>query len=216
MSLKVLCILGGWLWLVSTASAQKSLRFKEQLTFQYQEGTALKEMSVYLDRKSSTWLFTNDDSFGGRAEGLDFVVAYANGKYLVCSTDDTGYKACQELESLLAKKSTAKISGKPTANTQIFGKNKYGWPTFKGQEYEIYAGRAIEKVFLTTVPFSCNPLYSYNFLIGIEYYLPLFTDIDLPSYLPKNQLVLKQKNNALHTLSPTEYYIDLGQYKVVK
>jgi hypothetical protein len=199
--------------------AQKPLNFAEMLTYEYVQEGQKKEFSAYLDRKTSTWLFTNADSFGGTADGLEFVVAYPNGKYLACGTDDVGQKFCQTFDSPLARKNTPKISGKALGKSQIFGQNKYGWPTFKAQLYQLNAGRMTQEVFLATVPFDCRPLYAYNSLLGIEHYLPAFQQIDYPSYLPKNQLIVAEQSPAglrFQGISPTEYEIDLRVYRILK
>lgn len=199
--------------------AQKSLNFAEMLTYEYVQEGQKKEFSVYLDRKTSTWLFTNADSFGGTADGLEFVVAYPNGRYLVCGTDDADQKFCQTFDSPLARKNTVKISGKALGKSRVFGQNKYGWPTFKGQLYQLNAGRMTQELYAATVSFDCRPLYAYNSLLGIEHYLPVFQEIDYPSYLPKNQLILagdSALNVKLLSLSDTEHEIDLRAYRVVK
>lgn len=204
-----------FLGVTSAAFAQKTLKFTEQLTYSYQKEGQKKEFSVYLDRKSSTWLFTNADSFDGVADGIEFVVAYPNGKYLVCGIDDVNQKFCQTFDAPLARKNIPKVSGKTLGKTQVFGQNNYGWPTLKAQLYQINAGRMTQEVFLSTVPFDCRPLYAYNFLLGIEHYLPIFNQIDYPSYLPKNQLITSDGAFKLVSLSPTEYFIDLKQYKTI-
>jgi hypothetical protein len=199
--------------------AQKPLNFTEMLTYEYGQEGQKKEVSVYLDRKTSTWLFTNADSFGGIADGLEFVVAYPNGKYLLCGTDDVGQKFCQTFDSPLARKNTVKISEKALGKSRVFGQNNYGWPTFKGQLYQLNAGRMTQEVYSVAVPFDCRPLYAYNFLLNIEYYLPVFQQIDYPSYLPKNQLILSEQsplNVKLLSISPTKYFIDLNEYRRIK
>jgi len=199
--------------------AQKPLNFAEMLTYEYVREGQKKEFSVYLNRKSSTWLFTNADSFGGTADGLEFVVAYPNGKYLVCGTDDVGQKFCQTFDSPLSRKNTVKISGKALGKSRVFGQNNYGWPTFKGQLYQLNAGRMTQEIYAATVSFDCRPLYAYNSLLGIEHYLPVFQQIDYPSYLPKNQLIVSEQsllNVKLLSISPTEYFVNLSEYKRIK
>lgn len=195
-----------------SAFAQKPLKFGEQLTFSYQKEGKKAEFSVYLDRKTSTWLFTNDDSFGGSADGLDFVVAYPTGKYLVCGTEASGKKFCQTFDSPLVRKNTPKISGKALNKTQVFGQNNYGWPTLIGKLYSLTIGRMTQEVYLATVPFDCRPLYAYNSLLEIEHYLPAFLTAHYPDHLPKNQLIVSAGSLRLHTLSETEYYVDLRSY----
>lgn len=216
MSLKntLLCFL-----ISLSAIAQKPLNFADMLTYEYVQEGQKKEFSVYLDRKTSTWLLTNADSFGGTAEGVELVVAYPNGKYLVCGIDDAGQKFCQTFDSPLARKNTPKISGKALGKSRVFGQNNYGWPTFKGQLYQLNAGRMTQELYAATVSFDCRPLYAYNFLLGIEHYLPVFQKIDYPSYLSKNQLILSEQsplNIKLLSVSPTEYFVNLSEYKRIK
>jgi hypothetical protein len=200
--------------LVLSGFAQKPIKFNEQLTFLYQKEGQKAEFSVYLDRKTSTWLFTNYDSFGGTADGIEFVVAYPNGKYLVCGTDDVGQKFCQTFDSPLARKNVAKISGKALGKTQVFGQNNYGWPTLTGKLYSLAMGRMTQEVYLATVPFDCRPLYAYNSLLEIEHYLPAFLTAHYPDYLPKNQLIVSEGSLRFHALSDTEYYVDLRSYRL--
>ncbi|MEZ4901147.1 MAG: hypothetical protein R2822_04995 [Spirosomataceae bacterium] len=152
-------------------------------------------------------------------EGLDFVVAYPNGNYLVCGTDDVSQKSCQKLDSPLARKNTVKIGGKPTGKQQLFGQNNYGWPTLNAMEYILMVGRTTQKVYLSTVNFDCRPLYAFNFLLDVEFHLPAINQIEYPSYLPKNQLVVQEnevKGFKLVSISPTEYFVDLRAYRMAK
>jgi hypothetical protein len=76
-----------------------------------------------------------------------------------------------------------------------------------------------QEVYAATVFFDCRPLYAYNSLLTIEHYLPVFQQIDYPFYLPKNQLILSE-NSALNvkllSISPTEYFVNLSEYKRIK
>lgn len=195
--------------------AQKPLKFSELLTFSYTEGGKPAETSVYLDRKTSTWLFTPDDTFGGRAEGLDFVVAYANGTYLICSTGDTGQKTCQRFRVDYPKIAT--VSGKPTGKRRTFGKNNYGWPMLTSSEYTSQAGRMKLTAHLAPVPFNPYPVYAYNTLIGLEFPLPIFRQLNYATVVPRTQLVVAENLSGgatLVSLSPTEYFLDLRGYRV--
>lgn len=208
------CLIGFWV----ISFAQKPIVFREQLAFEYQKEGKKAEFSVYLDRKTSTWLFTNADSFDGIAEGLDFLIGYPNGTYLVCGTDDVSHQFCQKIDSPLARKHVPKISGKATGKSQTFGQNKYGWPVLKGLGYKFTAGRAEQEAYLAAVNFNCNPLYALNFLLDLEFHLPAINQIDYPSYLPKNQLVVQESGPQgfkLVSISPTEYFVDLKAYKAV-
>ncbi len=199
------------------AIAQKPLKFSELLTYSYTKNGKPSETSVYLDRKTSTWLFTNDDTFGGTAEGLAFVVAYPSGTYLLCGTDDVGVNSCQRYRLKSAQARASKISGKPTGKRRVFGKNKYGWPTLTGSEYLLEAGRMTQPTYLATVPFNPTPLYAYNFLLGNEFYLPIFQAVNYAEVLPRNQLVVSEPTPGgakLVSVSPTEYFLDLRTYRI--
>jgi hypothetical protein len=191
-----------------TASAQ-TLHFSEQLTYSYQKEGKLLEMSVYLNRKTSTWLFTNDDSFGGKAEGISYVVAYANGTYLTCGPDEANQTTCLRYKATVPPSVPAP---KTTGPGKRFGQNRYGWPTLVGKRAVVEAGRLRQPTYLATVPFRCTPLYAYNALIGIETYLPVFQQLNYVAVLPPNQLVLHEDvpgGATFKSLSPTEYTIDL-------
>jgi hypothetical protein len=197
--------------------AQGSLKFSELLTFSHTQNGQPRETSVYLDRKTSTWLFTNDDSFGGTAEGLSFVVAYPNGIYLLCSTDDSAANVCQRFRNKAALRNTKTVTGKPTGKRAQFGANKYGWPVFTGSAYQLQAGRMSLNAHLTTVPFNCYPLYAYNTLLGLEIGLPIFQSVDYTSIVPRNRLVVSEElpdGIRLKNISPTEYFIDLKTYRI--
>lgn len=214
MSLKTLVL---WLLISATTTAQTSLRFSDQLTYAYTENGQSKEASVYLDRKTSTWLFTNDDSFGGRAEGLSFVVAYASGVYLLCGTDDAGSNGCQRYRRAGGSKKTTGLSGKSTGKRQSFGANNYGWPVVTGAEYTLEAGRMMVKAYIISVPFDTYPLYAYNSLPDLEIFLPIFQRVNYASVLPHNRLVLRESIPAgatLTSLSSTAYNLDLYGYRI--
>ncbi len=205
-------------WLISPeAVAQKSLKFSELLTYSYTKNEKSAETSVYLDRKTSTWLFTNDDTFGGTAEGLAFVVAYPSGTYLLCGTDDTGTNVCQRYHTKPVSGRPSKISGKGTGKRTVFGKNKYGWPTLTGVQYILEAGRMTQPTYLAKVPFNPTPLYAYNFLLGLEFPLPIFQQLNYADVLPRNQLVVSEPTPGgakLVSVSPTEYFVDLRTYRI--
>lgn len=200
------------------AIAQKSLKFSELLTFGYVENGKPKETSVYLDRKTSTWLFTNDDTFGGTAEGLSFVVAYPTGTYLLCGTDDSGVNNCQRYRRSVTKLAPKTItSGGATGPQKTFGRNNYGWPTLAGKPFTREAGRMEIQVYLATVSFNCSALYAYNFLIGLEFPLPIFRAVNYADVVLPNQLVVSEVapiGATLKSLSPTEYFLDLRGYRI--
>lgn len=198
------------------AHGQKLLKFSELLTFSYGKGSPKKETSVYLDRKTSTWLFTNDDSFGGTAEGVAYVVAYANGTYLSCGPDELGTISCLRHRATAFRTTT--VPGKPTGPAKRFGQNKYGWPTFLATPVALQAGRLTQTTYLAAVPFNCTPLYAYNALLSIENYLPVFRKVNYAQLLLPKQLVLREETPdgaTFQSLSPTEYVIDLRRVKII-
>lgn len=205
------------LLLTQVGVAQGVIKFNELLTFSHNQNGKARETSVYLDRKTSTWLFTNDDSFDGTTEGVSFVVAYANGTYLLCSTDDSNANVCQRFRSTAALRNTKAVSGKQTGKRTQFGANKYGWPVLSGSAFQLQAGRMSLDTYLATVPFNCYPLYAYNTLPELEIGLPIFQSVDYTAILPRNQLVLSEAMPGgvrLKSLSPTEYAIDLSSYRI--
>ncbi len=196
-----------------TANAQKTIKFTQQLTFEYIKDGQRKEFSVYVEPKTSTWLLTKDDTFGSQPEDIDYWVLTPDGKIIIIGTDEFGKKIRIIKENPSAKIFAAKIAGQKTGKSHIYGKNKYGWQTLKGEEYVIIAGRANEKMYLAKVPFNCHALLAYNSCLEIENPLPVFSRFEYPKFLPKNYLIVEENTSQTRLVyfSPTEYFINLSK-----
>jgi hypothetical protein len=186
------------------------------------------EINIYVDEKSGTFLFTRE-AYGWSGEMIDFVIADQKGNYIMGHTDEFGkkhretIKARQYAEVMTQSKniiSDFKKYAKPTGKTKVFGKNDYGWPTKIGKEYILSYQKTEDKsnLFVSTEKYSFLPLFLFNKL-GFDAKLPVAFDYSL--ILTPNQMPLeddfewngKKSKLTFISTSPTEYFIDLNEYK---
>ncbi|MBK8624331.1 MAG: hypothetical protein IPN86_01745 [Saprospiraceae bacterium] len=208
--------------------------FSTMLTWTYENELATEEhlrkgeISIYVDEKTGTFLFTRE-AYGWSGEMIDFVIADQKGNYIIGHTDEVGgkHRETKKLEHfaeilLQSKKIAADFNQycTPTGKTKIFGKNNYGWPTKKGKEYILSYQKTSNKnnLFLTTEKYSFLPVFLFN---KLDFDASLPVSFDYSMILPNYQMPLEdvyEWNGKKVTLtfvssSPTEYYIDLNQYK---
>lgn len=186
------------------------------------------EINIYVDEKTGTFLLTKE-AYGWSGEMIDFVIADQKGNYIMGHTDEFGkkhretYKAQQYAEVLAQSKnimSDFKKYCKSTDKTRVFGKNNYGWPTKTGKEYILSYQKTEDKsnLFLSTEKYSFLPLFLFNKL-DFDAKLPVAFDYSL--ILTPNQMPLedvyewngKKSKFTFISASPTEYFIDLNEYK---
>ncbi|MDZ7934965.1 MAG: hypothetical protein U5M51_08395 [Emticicia sp.] len=194
-----------------TSNAQKTINFTQQLTFEYVKDGKKAEFSVFVEPKTSTWLLTKDDTFLGQPDDINYWILTPDGKITIIGNDERGKTQRIVVNNPLAKKFSAAIVGKKTGKTKVFGQNKYGWKTFRGEEYALTAGRASEKMYLAKMPFNCHPLMAYNSCLEVENHLPIFSRLEYPNFLPRKFLVVEETISQMRlvSVSPTEYFIDL-------
>ncbi len=210
--------------------------FSTQLTYSYHNDSAEDdynrsgEISIYIDEKSGTFLFTKE-SYGNTGEMVDFVVADQQGNFIFGYTDEHGKKQRETMKSYSGadkNNQSKKVENdfnkycQPTGNTKRFGENKYGWPVFKGTEYKMNVMLSDSStVFITTSKYSFLPVFLFNQLQS-ETKLPV--NFNFSKKLPSKNLILQHSyvlegsvsSFTLISASPTEYFIDLSDYRVLK
>ncbi len=208
--------------------------FSTQLTYAYRndfaedEASRAGEMSIYLDEKTGTFLFT-PESYGNTGEMVNFVIADQEGNYIFGYTDEHGKKLRESLQvnRFVAEEETIDSVFQEffirTGVTQSFGVNTYGWPIKSGEEYQVTYQKTNDTsfVYLIKEKFNYLPIYHFNALES-ETKLPF--NIDYSNTLPKKYSVLAQRYEhdgksvsfGLTYYSPTEYFIDLKEYKLIK
>lgn len=208
--------------------------FSTQLTYTYRndfaedESSRSGEMSIYLDEKTGTFLFTRE-SYGTPGEMVDFVIGDQEGNYIFGYTDEHGKKQRETLEVNRFENDEASIDSVfqqffvKTGVNKSFGENTYGWPIKLGKEYQVTYQKTNDTsfVYLINEPYSYLPIYHFNALES-ETKLPF--SIDYSNTLPQKYNVLAQKYEndgktvsfELMYYSPTEYFIDLKEYKPIK
>lgn len=208
--------------------------FSTMLTWSFENELATEnhlkkgEISVYIDEKSGTFLFTKE-AYGWSGEMIDFVIGDQKGNYIIGHTDEFGkkHRETKKLEAFLDVIAQSKRIDidfkkfcKATGKTKVFGKNDYGWPTKTGKEYIMTYQKSNDKniLFLGQSNFSLLPLFLFNKL-DFDAMLPIAFDYSL--ILPTNQFPLedtyewngKKSIFTFQSASPTEYFIDLKAYK---
>lgn len=177
--------------------------FSTQLTYSYRNdfeedpSNRSGEMSIYLDEKTGTFLFTQE-SYGVSGEMVDFVIGDQEGNYIFGYTDEHGKKLRETIQVNKYIADSIFIDSlfqryfSITSATKYFGNNTYGWPIKKGDEYQVNFEKTNEKsfVYLTKDVFSFLPVYHFNALES-ETKLPF--NIDYSNTIPKNYSVLGQR-----------------------
>lgn len=211
--------------------------FSTMLTWSYENELATSEqlkkgeIVIYVDEKSGTFLFTKE-AYGWSGEMIDFVIVDQKGNYIIGHTDEFGGKHREHKKSdqfvevtMQAKQilSDFKKYCLPTGNTKYFGQNDYGWPVLKGKEYIMSYQKTLDKstLYLFTSKYNFLPLYLFN-KMKLEARLPVAFDYHL--IFPSNQMLLedtyvwsgKKSSVSFLSASPTEYFIDLNDFKKQK
>jgi hypothetical protein len=186
------------------------------------------EINIYVDEKTGTFLFTKE-AYGWSGEMIDFVIADQKGNYIIGHTNEFGKKhretkKSEQFADIInqSKKIQADFKKycKPTGKNKVFGKNKYGWPTKTGKEFMLSYQKTEDKsrLFLAPEKYSFLPLFLFNKL-GFDAKLPVAFDYGL--ILSPNQMPLedvyewngKKTKLTFISASPTEYFMDLNDYK---
>lgn len=195
------------------------------------------EFSVYVDPPTGTMLFT-PEAYGYSGEMINFVIVFQDGRYFQGFTDEFGEKKCF-VDTLYKFESTQLNQGfikddfdklaKPTGKYKTFGENIYGWQKVRAKGYELVFLKTCVKstIYLSEQPYSLMPIYLFNELES-EAKLPI--NFDFSQIIPLEYWVVedsyKRKSaeskreievrTTLKFISPTEYFVDLSDYQLLK
>lgn len=195
------------------------------------------EFSVYVDSPTGTMLFT-PEAYGNSAEMINFIIVHQDGRYFQGFTDEFGKKKClvdtlykfesTRLNQEFIKEDFLKLA-KPIGKYKTFGKNNYGWQEVKAKEYELSFLMTNDKstIYLSKQPYSLLPLYLFSALES-EARLPV--NFDFSQVIPLEYWVLEdvykrrstrskreiEVRTNLKFVSPTEYFVDLSDYQLLK
>ena len=182
-------------------------------------------------------VFTSE-AYGSSSEMTDFIIVFQDGRYIEGFTDEFGRKGY--LVDTLARfadtvndqqwvvESFDKLI-KPTGESKLFGEKKYGWPIMKAKGYELSYLMTNEKsnIYLSKHPYSLLPIYLFNEL-GSEAKLPV--NFDFSQVIPLQYWVVEDLyfaksagsksepkiRTVLKSVSPTEYFVNLSDYQLLK
>ncbi|KQS31481.1 hypothetical protein [Dyadobacter sp. Leaf189] len=174
--------------------------FSHSLVFDYQNKAdkTSGKLKIYLDPVTGAMCFKKESSFGEGGKAFDFVIAFPDGKYIYCGTDENSKKIrINELVKELKRDAETKAEQKenfttyciPTGNKRVdFG--------LTSEEYDITYATSDnkDKVWLTQTPFSVYPLYGMEFVEGA---VSLPVTFDYMHLLQSNQLVTEINSKDL-------------------
>ncbi len=209
--------------------------FSEQWTWSFLNETKASDdphhqgiFSVFVDPPSGTILLTRAASLY-EDEMTDWIVIHPDGTYIIGFTDEHGKKVrldqkmidFPDHESLTKEMlSEFKTYFKAKDNFKIFGTNKYGNPTIKGQAYTMSFLKTTETsdFYLGEIPFSLqafylvqktNPDLRFPINIFIGYSIPSNFLILSEHYIVDNKSIRYE----LTDMSASEYFLDISSYK---
>lgn len=147
--------------------------FTHALTYVYDNKAdkAKGEIVIYVDPVTGTMCFKKENSYGDTGKNFDFIIAFQDGKYIYCGSDEAGKKM-----KIIEKVDEVKPDAE-TVTQQKEDFNTYCLPTgnkrkdfgLESAEYEMSYARSEEKdkLWLTTTPFGIYPLYGFELIENI-------------------------------------------------
>jgi len=170
--------------------------FTHALTYEFENKADKKkgEVVVYVDPVTGTMCFKKENSYGETGKTFDFIIAFQDGKYIYCGSDEVGKKmkitekveeVKPDAETLKQQKEDFNTYCLPTGNKR----KDFGW---ESTEYELSYARSEEKdkLWLTTTPFGIYPLYGFELIENVAS-LPVSFDY---TYIFGNHQLLTEMN----------------------
>lgn len=197
--------------------------FSHALVFDYQNKADKTSgiLKVHLDPVTGAMCFVKETSFGEGGKAFDFVIGFADGKYIFCGTDEDGKKVRvnevvkefkPDVDTQKQQQDDFKTYVVPTENKR----EEFG---LASTEYDLtYAtSGSQEKIWLTKTPFSVYPLYGLEF---VESAVSLPVSFDYMNLLPSD-LLLSEINSKdlvlkLKSFGKDPYTANAKGYAVVK
>ena len=197
--------------------------FTHALTYEYENKADKKkgEVVIYVDPVTGTMCFKKENSFGETGKNFDFIIAFQDGKYIYCGSDDAGkkMKITEKVEEVKPDAETVKQQKEdfgtyclPTGNKR----KDFGW---ESTEYELSYARSEEKdkLWLTTTPFGIYPLYGFELIENVAS-LPVSFDY---TYIFGNRQLVTDMNSKDGTLKlksyePNPFLVVTREYPEVK
>jgi hypothetical protein len=177
------------------------------------------EIKIYLDPVTGTMCFKKESSF--KEDEFDFIIAFPDGRYFHCGTDDNG-KKIRTAEKVADVKPDAEAQAQQKENFATYCAptgNKRTDFGFESVEYDLsYAtSETKDKVWITTLPFNVYPIYGFE-LIEVPASLP--ASLDYLYLLGSNQLISEMNSTdimlKLTSISPDPYLAVTRGYQEVK
>lgn len=196
--------------------------FSHSLVIAYENKAekAKGEIKIYFDPVTGTMCFQRESSFGESGKGFDFIIAFQDGRYMHCGTDDG--KKIKNTEKVQDVKPDTEAQSQQKENFDTYcaatGNKRVDFG-LESAEYTLsYAtSENKDKLWITTMPFNIYPLYGFE-LIEVAASLPVSFDYlyllgpnQLITELESKDVVLKLKN-----IGPDPFLAVTKNYQEVK
>ncbi|WP_025764963.1 hypothetical protein [Dyadobacter tibetensis] len=196
--------------------------FGHKLIYDYDQRNEGRKgtLEIGLDLTTGTLCFLRETSFGQTASDFDFILGFADGKFISCGLDEAG-KKFRIKQMVVEVKSDPETLQQRVSDFQEFctptGSNKviYGWPAL---EYVRAFPRSetSDKMWLLQTPFSVTHLYGFELMEGTASLPVSFDFIDL---LGKNQLLMsyesKEVNIQLNRIEASPVTVNISPYREI-
>ena len=197
--------------------------FSHSLVMEYEDKTEKTkgEIKIYFDPVSGAMCFRKESSFGEAGKAFDFILAFQDGRYIHCGTDENG-KKIRTVEKVEDVKPDAETQAQQKENFDTYcvatGNKKVDFG-FESAEFTLsYAtSENKDKIWITTMPFGTYPLYGFE-LIGVAASLPV--SFDYLYLLGPNQLLTESISSdvtlKLKSLGSDPFLAIIRNYQEVK
>lgn len=209
-----------------TIKSNSKFNFTEVWVWAYSDSQGKKgEMAIYREPKLNYWLLTPDDAgFRETDEMSLWFILKPNGEVLQAYQDGEMNSQKKIINHQLHTDKIVKIPyyWQSTGVAKKIGNPDLGFPSFTGKEYKVSYEKTNDRsvFYLAGTKADFSTLAHFNNL-DIDAKLP----IRFPQDIPRNIVPLSENSTFSHGgttqfefkyISPTEYHINISEFKVVK
>lgn len=210
----------------NTIKSNSKFNFTEVWVWGYSDSQGKKgEMAIYREPKLNYWLLTPDDAgFRETDEMSLWFILKPNGEVIQAYQEAEGRNTKKIIIHRLHSKNVMRLPHywKSTGKTKYFGNSDLGFQKIVGKEYKVKYEKTNDQsiFFLASTKVDFGSLADFNSL-NIDAKLP----IRFPKDIPRNIVPLSENSAFAHGgttqfefkyISPTEYHINISEFKVVK
>lgn len=162
------------------------------------------EIKIHFDPVTGTLCFRKESSFGESGKSFDFILAFQDGRYMHCGSDENG-KKIRTVELVEEVKPDAETKAQQKENFDTYcaatGNKRIDFGLESTEYILSYAtSENKDKIWITAMPFSIYPLYGFELIeaaagLPVSFdYLYLLASNQLLSELDSKEMIFKLKN----------------------